>query len=40
MFANDDTNIFEKEKTWEKVLFFSIWFENATSGREPASSPG
>jgi hypothetical protein len=36
MFANNGTNIFEKEK----VLFFSIWFENATVGLEPVSSPG
>jgi hypothetical protein len=36
MFANDGTHIFEKEK----VLFFSIWFENATGGLEPVSSPG
>jgi hypothetical protein len=36
MFANDGTNIFEKEK----VRFFSIWFQNATGGLEPVSSPG
>jgi hypothetical protein len=30
------SNIFEKEK----LLFFSIWFENATGRLEPVSSPG
>jgi hypothetical protein len=30
-----------RKTTWKNVLFFfSIWFENATSGREQASSPG
>jgi hypothetical protein len=28
-----------RKTTWEKV-FFSIWFENATGGLEPAISPG